>query len=297
MRENVQYNKTVRGRAGSIAGSVAKYFLLILFAAIIILPLLWVLMSAFKTTTEISASPFSFPKTFSFENFVNAWTKASMGAYFLNSILITGGGLVLLLVLAVPCAYTLSRFKFRGVKALRLIFMSGLFININYIVLPLYLMLFGIGNAVGVGAGITNNRFTVILLYATTSLSFSIYLMSSYFTSLSASYEEAAKIDGCGYFKAFLYVCAPLAMPSIITVILFNFLSFWNEYILAQMFLDTAKYTLPVGLLKIMRQSRTANDLGRMYAGLLIVIVPVLIVYAFVQGQLTKGVTVGGIKG
>ena len=100
MRENVQYNKTVRGRAGSIAGSVAKYFLLILFAAIIILPLLWVLMSAFKTTTEISASPFSFPKTLSFENFVNAWNKASMGAYFLNSILITGGGLVLLLVWA-----------------------------------------------------------------------------------------------------------------------------------------------------------------------------------------------------
>ena len=78
---------------------------------------------------------------------------------------------------------------------------------------------------------------------------------------------------------------------------MFNFLSFWNEYILAQTFLDSTKYTLPVGLLNIMREARVSNDLGRMYAGLLIVIVPVLIVYAFVQGQLTKGVTVGGIKG
>ncbi|PWM71115.1 MAG: ABC transporter [Bacillota bacterium] len=297
MRENINYNKTVWSNAGRIAGATLKYFLLALFAILIILPLLWVLMSAFKTTSEIMSSPFAFPKQLAFENFVNAWQKASMGSYFLNSILITAGGLVLLLVLSVPCAYTLSRFKFKGVKALRIIFMSGLFININYIVLPLFLMLFGFGRAIGVGTAITNNYFTVMLLYATTSLSFSIYLMSSYFTSLSASYEEAAKIDGCGYFKSFLYVCAPLAMPSIVTVILFNFLSFWNEYILAQTFLDSAKYTLPVGLLKIMRESRVSNDLGRMYAGLLIVIVPVLIVYGFVQGQLTKGVTVGGIKG
>ncbi len=243
------------------------------------------------------ASPFSFPKQFSFENFVNAWQKASMGTYFLNSILITAGALAILLVLSVPCAYTLSRFKFKGVKLIRLVFMSGLFININYIVLPLFLMLFGFGRSIGIGTAITNNYFIVMVLYATTSLSFSIYLMSSYFTSLSASYEEAAKIDGCGYFKAFLYVCAPLAMPSIVAVILFNFLSFWNEYILAQTFLDSTKYTLPVGLLNIMREARVSNDLGRMYAGLLIVIVPVLIVYAFVQGQLTKGVTVGGIKG
>ena len=200
-------------------------------------------------------------------------------------------------MLAVPCAYTLSRFKFRGVKVITLIFMAGLFINVNYIVLPLYLMIFSVGRAIGVGTALTNNYFTVIILYATTSLSFSIYLMTSYFKSLSPSYEEAAKIDGCGYFKTLVYVCAPLAMPSILTVILFNFLSYWNEYMLAMTFLSTANSTLPVGLLRIMREARTSNDLGRMYAGLLIVIVPVLIVYAFVQGQLTKGITVGGIKG
>lgn len=215
-----------------------------------------------------------------------------MGDYFFHSILLTATSLILLIVLAVPCSYTLSRFKFRGVGVITLIFMAGLFINTNYIVLPLYLMIYRIG-----GAAMTNNYVTVTVLYASTSLSFSIYLLSSYFRGLSPSYEEAAKIDGCGYFKTFLYICAPLAMPSILTVILFNFLSYWNEYMLAQTFLSEANSTLPVGLLRIMREARTANDLGRMYAGLLIVIIPVLIVYAFVQGQLTKGITVGGIKG
>ena len=175
--------------------------------------------------------------------------------------------------------------------------MAGLFINIYYIVLPLHIMLFYFGKAIGIGANMTNNYFTVIVLYASTSLSFSIYLMNSYFKALSPSFEEAAKIDGCGYFKTLLYVCAPLAMPSILTVILFNFLSYWNEYILANTFLDKAKATLPVGLLRIMRESKVADDLGRMYAGLMIVIIPILIVYSFVQGQLTKGITVGGVKG
>lgn len=284
-------------RAGRIAVSVIKYVFLIGFALMVLLPLFWAVMSAFKTTNEILADPFALPTSFYFQNFVNAWNRANMGSYFLNSIILTAGSLLLLIVLAVPCAYTLSRFKFRGVKVITLIFMAGLFINVNYIVLPLYLMIFSVGRAIGVGTALTNNYFTVIILYATTSLSFSIYLMTSYFKSLSPSYEEAAKIDGCGYFKTLVYVCAPLAMPSILTVILFNFLSYWNEYMLAMTFLSTANSTLPVGLLRIMREARTSNDLGRMYAGLLIVIVPVLIVYAFVQGQLTKGITVGGIKG
>ena len=300
MEEN-QLKKTERfsswSGSGRYTAKILKYTLLILFALIILLPLFWVTMSSFKTTEEINADAFALPQKFYFENYVNAWNRANMGAYFGNSIFLTAASLALLVVLAVPCSYTLARFKCRGAKMIGLVFMAGLFINVNYIVLPLHIMLFGFGKAIGVGANITNNYFTVIVLYASTSLSFSIYLMNSYFKALSPSFEEAAKIDGCGYFKTFLYICAPLALPSILTVILFNFLSYWNEYILANTFLDTAKSTLPVGLLRIMRESKTANDLGRMYAGLMIVMVPVLIVYACVQGQLTKGITVGGVKG
>lgn len=297
MNSHEMTRKEILGKIGRYAGIVVKYFALGLFSLLILLPLFWVLMSSFKTTIEISADPFALPKKLYFENFVNAWERANMGSYFFNSIFLTAASLALLIILAVPCSYTLSRFKFPGAKVISLIFMAGLFININYIVLPLHMMLSDVGKVLGVGSDLTNNYVTVIILYASTSLSFSIYLMSSYFKALSPSFEEAAKIDGCGYFKTFLYICAPLAMPSILTVILFNFLSFWNEYILAQTFLAVEKSTLPVGLLRIMREAKTSNDIGRMYAGLIIVMVPVLAVYACVQGQLTKGITMGGVKG
>ncbi len=290
-------SQDLKSKISRYTGIFFKYFSLILFALLILLPLFWVVMSSFKTTLEINADPFALPTKLYFQNYINAWERAEMGTYFLNSIFLTAASLALLIVLAVPCSYTLSRFKFPGSKVISLIFMAGLFINVNYIVLPLHSMLYEFGAAIGVGTGITDNYFTVIVLYATTSLSFSIYLMSSYFKALSPSFEEAAKIDGCGYFKTFLYICAPLALPSILTVILFNFLSFWNEYILAQTFLAVEKSTLPVGLLRIMRESRVSNDIGRMYAGLMIVMVPVLLVYACVQGQLTKGITMGGVKG
>lgn len=280
-----------------VLGAVLKYFVLIGFALVVILPICWIVLSAFKTTSEIESNPFGFPKSLQFVNFANAWTKASMGLNFLNSIILTAGSLVLLVVLAVPAAYVLSRFRYKILRVMSVIFMAGLFVNMNYIVTPLFLSIFSISRALGLYTGLVDNRFTVMLIYAVTSLSFSIYLLSGYFRTMPKDFEEAAKIDGCGYFGTLIKICVPLALPSVATVIMFNFLSYWNEYLVVMTFLGSAKRSLPAGLLSIMRESKVANDLGRMYAGLLIVMVPVLAVYAVVQGQLTKGVTLGGIKG
>lgn len=282
---------------GRVLLTILKYLLLVLFALAILLPILWVIVSAFKTTQEIQLDPFSLPKDLQWINFANAWTKAKMGSYFVNSLIITFGGLAILIVLAVPTAYTLARFRFPFSGAIAMLFLAGLFVNVNYIVTPLYIMVRSFGSLFGAASAFTNNLFTVMLIYAVTNLSFSIYLLIGYFKTMPRGYEEAAKIDGCGYFRTLVKICAPLAMPSIVTVILFNFLAFWNEFIVANTFLSTSQNTLPVGLLNIMRQSKFANDLGRMYAGLIIVMLPVLAVYCVVQGQLTKGMSLGGLKG
>ena len=273
------------------------YIFLGLFALIVLLPLIWITLSAFKDEAQIGSDPFGFPETFDYMNFVNAWTKANMGGYFLNSIILTVGGLAVLIVLAVPTAYVLSRFKFRMARVLSIFFMAGLFVNVNYIVTPLYVMLLSFSRSLGLGVGLVDNLVTVILIYAATSFAFTIYLLSGYFKTMPKGYEEAAKIDGCGYMRTLVQISVPLAMPSIMTVILFNFLSYWNEYMVAMTFLSQARRTLPVGLLALARESKAAADLGRQYAGLLMVMVPVLIVYCFVQGQLTKGLTLGGLKG
>ena len=144
-----------------------------------------------------------------------------------------------------------------------------------------------------------NNLFVLALVYASTALPFTIYLLSGYFVTLPHDFEEAAYIDGAGFFQTMWKIIFPMAKPSIITVILFNFLSFWNEYIISMTLMNgmDAPKTLPVGLLNLMQAQQSAAQYGMMYAGLVMVMLPTLILYIFVQKQLTQGMTVGGIKG
>ena len=141
-----------------------------------------------------------------------------------------------------------------------------------------------------------DNRIVLALVYASCHLPFTIYLLSSYFRTLPKGFEEAAYIDGCGYFKTMVKIMIPMAKPSIITVLLFNFLTFWNEYIIAYTLMDEHG-TLAMGLQNLMAVERTATNYGIMYAGLVIVMLPVLIFYICVQKRLTEGMTLGGLKG
>lgn len=137
------------------------------------------------------------------------------------------------------------------------------------------------------------------VVYASTALPFTIYLLSGYFATLPKAYEEAACIDGASYTRTMVKVIFPMAKPSIVTVILFNFLSFWNEYIIAMTLLTDPKgpKTLPVGLMNLMKAQNAAAQYGQMYAGLVLVMLPTLILYICVQKKLTQGMTLGGLKG
>ena len=277
---------------------VLVYAALIIMTISIIIPVAWVFMASFKRNAEFigkGTNPWALPEQLQWQNYVTAFVDAEMGKFFLNSVIITALSLVLLLVIALPAAYALSRFDFKGKKFLNIAFMAGLFVNVNYIVVPICLMLSGANRMLGVEFFL-DNRFILSLVYASSSLSFSIYLLSGYFKTLPKGYEEAAYIDGCGYFKTMVKIMIPMAKPSIITVILFQFLSFWNEYIIAFTLMDENS-TLAVGLKNLMAVERTATNYGIMYAGLVIVMIPVLILYVCVQKQLTKGMTLGGLKG
>lgn len=136
-------------------------------------------------------------------------------------------------------------------------------------------------------------------MYVANALPFTIYLLSGYFMTLPHAYEEAAYLDGAGYFRTMVTVMFPLAKPAIITIVLFNFLSFWNEYIIAMTLLTDPQgaKTLPVGLLNLMQAQNAKAEFGQLYAGLVIVMIPTLILYMMVQKKLTKGMALGGLKG
>lgn len=275
---------------------------LIALALTIIVPVAWVFMASFKENVEFYGNPWTLPKGLNWQNFIDAWTTAKMGDYMLTSVTVTALSLVILLVVALPASYVLARFAFRGRSFIKTGFMAGLFINVNYIVVPIFLMLRD-GNTTMkqlFGNGfLLNNPVILAVVYASTALPFTIYLLSSYFVTLPKAYEEAAYIDGAGYGKTMLQIIFPMAKPSIITVILFNFLSFWNEYIISMTLMSSVKgpKTLPVGLLNLMQAQQSAANYGPMYAGLVLVMLPTLILYVCVQNQLTKGMTMGGLKG
>lgn len=285
----------------SKAGMIGIYAVLIILAITIIIPIAWVFLASIKENEQFYGSPWTLPNGFHFENFVQAWTEAEMGSYMINSVIVTALGILLLIVISLPAAYVLARFKFKGSKFWNILFMAGLFINVNYIVVPIFLMLVDadgfLQRTIGHGFFL-NNLFVLALIYASTALPFTIYLLSGYFKSLAKDYEEAAYVDGAGYLRTMVQVIFPMAKPSIITIILFNFLSFWNEYIISMtMLTKPALKTLPVGLMNLMAAQRSAVQYGRMYAGLVIVMLPTLILYMCVQKQLTEGMTVGGLKG
>ena len=277
------------------------YVVLGLLAVLILVPVLWVVMASVKETVEHYGNPWALPTHLHWQNFVDAWNKADMGAYMGHSVLVTGLALVILLVVALPASYCLARFKFVGQKFFNTCFMAGLFINVNYIVVPIYLMLADgdkwLKNFLG-NTFLLNNHVIVAIVYAATALPFTIYLLSSYFATLPHDFEEAAYIDGAGYWRTMLEIIFPMAKPSIITVVLFNFLSFWNEYIIVKtLVVNKDLWTLPAGLLNLMQAQQSAAEYGPMYAGLVLVMLPVLILYMCVQKNLTKGMTVGGLKG
>lgn len=277
------------------------YVALITLAISIIIPVGWVFMASIKQASEFYGSPWVMPETVYIQNFIDAFVDANMGQYFMNSVIVTAIAMVILLVVALPAAYVLARFDFKGVGFIKTFIRAGLFVNISFIVVPIFLMLLGWDSAVRDlmgGSFFVNNRFMLALIYAATALPFTIFLLSSYFETLPSDFEEAAYIDGAGYFKTMVTVMIPMAKPSIITVILFQFLAFWNEYILALTLLPNNQYkTLPVGLINLMAAERAAANYGRLYAGMVIVMLPTLILYILVQKRLTQGMTAGGVKG
>ncbi len=286
--------------------SLSKLYKIFIYAALlalavsIVIPVGWVFLASIKENSEFYGNPWTLPKGIYFQNFIDAFEKAKMGEYFLNSIFVTCLALLILLVVALPAAYVLARYRFFGSKLINIMFMGGLFINVNYIVVPIFLMFVDADKflrLLGTDGFFLNNLFVVALVYASTALPFTIYLLSGFFVTIPRDYEEAAYMDGSGYFRTMVQIMMPMALPSIITVILFNFLSFWNEYIISMTLLTKDSKTLPVGLMQLMQAQKAAANYGQLYAGLVIVMLPTLILYILVQKKLTQGMSLGGLKG
>ncbi|MER5185008.1 carbohydrate ABC transporter permease [Streptomyces sp. NPDC002896] len=286
--------------ARSRIGRALTYTLVIALALAIAMPVAWVLLASLKQKSEFFGSPWTLPKSLQLQNYVDAFVTAHMGQYFLTSVLVTVLGLVFVLAVSVPAAYVIARYEFRGRGLVEIALLGGLFVNVNYIVVPIFLMLVDWDRSlidVFPGGFFIDNPAVLSLVYAATSIPFTIYLLTAYFRSIPVEYEEAAALDGASRFRIMTQVMLPMARPAVTTVILFNFLAYWNDFIIALTLLPGEGKTLQVGLLNLFTAQKAAADYGRLYAGMVIVIVPVLILYAVIQRRLIEGIASGGVKG
>ncbi|MEU3612060.1 carbohydrate ABC transporter permease [Streptomyces sp. NPDC006872] len=282
------------------AARLLTHALVVALALAIAVPVAWVLLASLKQKGEFFGSPWTLPRSLHFQNYSDAFVTAHMGRYFLTSVLVTLLGLVFVMAVSVPAAYVVARYEFRGRRLVEIALLGGLFVNVNYIVVPIFLMLVDWDRAlvdVFPDGFFIDNPAVLSLVYAATSIPFTIYLLTAYFRSIPVEYEEAAALDGASRFRIMTRIMLPMARPAVTTAILFNFLAYWNDFIISLTLLPGEGKTLQVGLLNLFTAQKAAADYGRLYAGMVIVIVPVLIVYAVIQRRLIEGIAAGGVKG
>jgi N-acetylglucosamine transport system permease protein len=271
-----------------IVGTVS-HTVLIIWCVLVIVPLLWVILSSFKTSSEIFASPFALPANWNFTNYRNAWTTAGIGSFFFNSVFVVFGALFLTMLFGSMSAYVLARFQFPGSRLLYYLMLAGLTFPIFLAIVPLFFVLRGIG--------LLNTLPGLILTYAAFAFPFTVFFLHAFFRSLSRSISEAAAMDGAGEWRIFFQIMLPMARPGLATVAILNFVGLWNQ-ILLPVALNTnpQNYVLTQGMASFASQAGYSVDFGALFAAVVITVVPVLIVYLIFQRQLQGSVSQGTNK-
>lgn len=261
-------------------------FAILLF---ILFPIYWCLVTSFKPSAEITSKNLTYlPAVFTFNNYVEAWTKSGFATYFYNSLFIAALGTVLIVVLSILTGYALARFRFKGKNVFLLILLCTQFIPGAMLITPIFIIFKNLN--------LLNSLFALVLINATFNFPFNTILMRGFIGSIDYAIEEAAQIDGCSRLGAIWHALIPVLRPGIATIAAYGFISCWNEFLFAFMFISKRdKLTLPVGLKNLVGEFSV--NYGQLAAGAIIAVIPTLILFSYVQKNLVSGLSSGAVKG
>lgn len=255
----------------------------------------WVAAASLSTTKEIfMGKTLQFESGFHFENYIKAWTTSNVSVFFTNSLVYASISCVLLILVAAPAAYVLSRFDFIANKVIQSSFVSAMGVPAVMIILPL----FGLVANWDILNNVLANKAALIFLYVGINIPYTTIFLLTFFSNLSKAFEEAAAIDGCSPMKTFWVIMLPMAQPGIITVTIFNFINIWNEYFMSLIFANSDKVrSVAVGLYSMINSMKYTGDYAGMFAAVIIVFLPTFILYVLLSEKIIAGVTGGGVKG
>ncbi|MEU7869446.1 carbohydrate ABC transporter permease [Dactylosporangium sp. NPDC049140] len=273
-------------------GNAFSHVFLFGWALLTTFPLLWAVVSSFKSDDEILSDAWGLPATLRFSNWTRAWNEAHMGRYFLNSTIVVAGALTLTMLLGAMAAYVLARYELRGLRLVYYAFAGGMVFPVFLALVPLFFVVKNLG-LLGTLPGL-------ILVYTAYSLPFTVFFLTAFFRTLPTAVAEAGLVDGCSHWSLFFRIMLPMARPGLISVGIFNFLTQWNQYIFPIVLMQgegsEKRWVLAQGLTALAVNEGYAGDFGGLFAGMTIAMLPVLLLYMVFQRQVQSGLTAGHLK-
>jgi N-acetylglucosamine transport system permease protein len=286
-------------RKGAAAGSGRReisvlsgfaHVALVVWAIVVLVPILWTFLSSFKSVDEIFSSPWTLPAHLRWDAFGRAWSTAHVGRYLLNSVLVVSLSTFGTMLLGSMAAYVLARYRFWGNRIIYFLFVSGLAFPVFLALVPLFFVVRNLG--------LLNSYTGLILVYIAYSLPFTIFFLSAFFKTLPSTVAEAALIDGAGHVRLFFQVMMPMARSGLVSITIFNIIGQWAQYQLPVVLMsgDRDKWVITQGIADISVNAGFEADWPGLFAALTLAILPMILVYALLQRQIQAGLTSGAVK-
>jgi ABC-type glycerol-3-phosphate transport system permease component len=270
------------------APRVITYFILIVFVFIAILPLLWMWFAALKAPNPLNPDPFALPVGYTSNNLLKAWTVGKMNRYMINSIFVAVPRVAVVLTFASMAGFAFGKLRWKFRDGIFTFILVGMMIPIQAMLIPVYYNLNRFG--------LVNTRFALILPYFGMAMPFACFMMRAFYRDLPNELLDSASIDGCNKFRTWLHIMAPLTKPALISLLIFEFMWSWNDYLLPTIMIYSDKLrTMPLGL-NYFRGEHLA-DQTMIAAGVTICTLPIIVVYMIFQRSFIAGITAGAVKG
>ena len=270
--------------------SVPSKIILAVLLVVVLYPMVWLLLGSFKTNNEFLENPvWALPETLSLDNYVEAWTTGNIAQYVTNSVIAVFPALFLMILLGSAAGFALEVMVWKGRGGVLLLFLAGIMVPGQMILLPLFTVYFQ--------TGLSGTLWPLIITYTATGLPLTVFMMATYFRSVPREVFEASTLDGAGILRSFWSIGLPMVRNAVFTVALVQFFFIWNDLLIALTFTNSADLrTIQVGLLNFSGEYGATNY-GPLFAAICINVFGTLVLYLILNQRIQKGLTAGSVKG
>ena len=273
----------------SLPAKIFVYAIMIIFTVLTIYPIFWLVLQSFKTnTTYLTTNKLSFPPSLYLGNYAFVFNQGNFFGFFKNSLIYTSVTVAVVVVLSNMAGFAFAKLNYKITKLLHGIFIVGILLTMQSILIPLFLMVSA--------AGIHNTRWAVLIPYIALGLPMGVYLCTDFQKSIPDELLEAARIDGASFISIFSRVVLPMCAPVSVTLAIITFTGNWNEFILMSLMTSSEKLkAIPYMVGRY--AGALGSDYGKLFTSLTVALIPILIFYSIFRNQITKGVAAGAVKG